>query len=66
MDPRLTEEQLRLIELGNMKLWEKMGYVGPIKDIQALVAEVKASWDVIRSLSHIEKNEYYWEKKEGK
>ena len=60
---RLTEDQLRVIELGNIKLWEKCGYVGPIKDIQVLIAEVKACWE--GTVSSSEGKKYYWQKKEG-
>ena len=56
---RLTEEELRLIELGNIKLWEKCGYSGPIKDIKALIAEVKACWETNKTFK------FYWQKKEG-
>ena len=59
---RLTEEELRLIEIGNIKLWEKCGYSGPIKDIRALIAEVKACWEsTIRSG---DERKFYWQEKE--
>ena len=57
---RLTEEELKLIELGNIKLWEKCGYTGPIKDIRALIAEVKACWETNKPAD----KEFYWQEKE--
>ena len=58
---RLTEEELRLIEIGNINLWEKCGFSGPIKDIRVLIAEVKACWEINKPAD----KEFYWQKKEG-
>ena len=60
---RLTEDQLKLIEEGNLKLWEKCGFIGAIKDIKALIAEVKACWEAKKSVGNGKK--FYWQKKEG-
>ena len=57
---RLTEDKLKLIEQGNLKLWEKCGFIGAIIDIKALVAEVKACWETKKPVK-----KYYWQKKEG-
>ena len=56
---RLTEEELKLFER-NIKTWEKAcNITGPIKDIRALIAEIKACWEE----KHADK-EFYWQEKE--